>query len=909
MRSLKRVPWLICWASVLATAALTSRGAEAPAGKPPDWKVDHRYAPVWWQTSICLPDDWQKTLVGKEGTLLYDFPGKYSGFKTRIAVGYALGGQAFLPVRPEDKWLRQELASPRVPIVRTIKQLAKVEIVEEAFAVGVDMDPAIKATFEQDEKAASGKAPVVERVDQGGTNQNWASPKTPCEPAFRNIAVAMGDSVRYRIRAAAGEKYTVVPGLCEGWHPKPGQRILDLQIEGKTRKTVDMVAEHGRNVPVLFPLEARDENGDGWIDVVIKPATGSPDQNTILNVLWVFRGDAPPVAGLLAGKSSRPALAHVSCGSEKQPPGPPRLDLIQVQLRNTGDAEVSVTPVITIDSEFPVSVEAARRRVEIGGATCFTATEPFEAVPQDKQKTVLRIAPVKLAPGSGRVLGIGTLRGVPTPEDSQLDLRAVSWVDRTRRVVEEYWNKVDLPYGRFEIPDPGIQATLESSIRNIYQAREIKNGLPAFQVGPTCYRGLWVVDGSFLMEAVAMLGRTDEARNGIRYLLSFQRPDGAIMLIDGHLKETGIALWAVTRHARLTNDTKWLAEVWPQVEKGFAYIRTLRQKASPDRTALVYGLLPEGFSDGGLGGINPEYTNVYWTLAGLKAAVDAARWLGNNQQAQAWQAEYDDFYAAFRRAVERDARTDSHGNRYVPINMRKDAKISPQKAQWAFLHAVFPGKVFAADDPLVLGNMAMLRAVEAEGLVRDTGWVGNGVWNYFGSFYAHGWLWMGQGQKAARTLYDFANHASPLLCWREEQMPRGEGDAVCGDMPHNWASAEFIRLVRDLLVLERGDELHLFEGLPRAWVQPGKAVRVNGVLTEFGPISLELRVAADGSKATLTLDPPSRNPAKRIVVHLDGWSGSRGTMELPPTARASRGIPLGKGDRRETGEERAPNAA
>ncbi len=35
-------------------------------------------------------------------------------------------------------------------------------------------------------------------------------------------------------------------------------------------------------------------------------------------------------------------------------------------------------------------------------------------------------------------------------------------------------------------------------------------------------------------------------------------------------------------------------------------------------------------------------------------------------------------------------------------------------------------------------------------------------------------------------------------------------------MPHNWASAEFIRLVRHLLILERGDELHLLEGLPRA---------------------------------------------------------------------------------------------
>jgi GH15 family glucan-1,4-alpha-glucosidase len=444
------------------------------------------------------------------------------------------------------------------------------------------------------------------------------------------------------------------------------------------------------------------------------------------------------------------------------------------------------------------------------------------------------------------------------------------------------------------VPDPGIQAQLDSSIRNIYQAREIKKGLPAFQVGPTCYRGLWVVDGSFLMEAVAYLGRVEEARNGIRYLLSFQRPDGAIMLIDGHLKETGIALWAVTRHARLTGDKEWLAEVWPQIEKGFAYIRTMRDQASADAKSPNYRLLPEGFSDGGLGGKNPEYTNVYWTLAGLKAAVEAARWLGKSDQAGDWQKEYDDFYAAFRRAADRDARTDAHGNRYVPISMRKDAKISPQKAQWAFLHAVFPGKVFAPDDPLVLGNMAMLRAAEAEGLVRDTGWVANGVWNYFASFYAHGWLWLGQGRKAGQTLYDFANHASPLLVWREEQMPAGEGDAVCGDMPHNWASAEFIRLVRDLLILERGAELHLFEGLPPAWIRPGKVIRVRSAVTEFGPMSLEFRVTADGSKAILTLDPPQRNRPKRIVVHQSAWSGTPETVELSPQGHVEQEIRLKK---------------
>jgi hypothetical protein len=52
--------------------------------------------------------------------------------------------------------------------------------------------------------------------------------------------------------------------------------------------------------------------------------------------------------------------------------------------------------------------------------------------------------------------------------------------------------------------------------RNILQAREVKNGKLTFQVGPTCYRGLWVVDGNFILEAARYLGYDKEAIEGLR---------------------------------------------------------------------------------------------------------------------------------------------------------------------------------------------------------------------------------------------------------------------------------------------------------------------------------------------------------------------------------------------------------
>ena len=173
----------------------------------------------------------------------------------------------------------------------------------------------------------------------------WASPSAGVDPALRDVAIGNGHAVQYRFKAGKAARYNVVFGLCEGWHAKPGQRILTLQIEGKSLRTVDMVAEKGRNHPDMFSFPARDENGDGWIDVAVAAAENSPDKNTILNTLWVFSGeDAPAKEELLAGRSARPPLAHVDCGSDSASNQTPRHDLTLVHLRNTGASPARITP-------------------------------------------------------------------------------------------------------------------------------------------------------------------------------------------------------------------------------------------------------------------------------------------------------------------------------------------------------------------------------------------------------------------------------------------------------------------------------------------------------------------------------------------------------------------------------------
>jgi len=564
---------------------------------------------------------------------------------------------------------------------------------------------------------------------------------------------------------------------------------------------------------------------------------------------------------------------NLGAGKEK-----PRNSVILVKLTNTGNQTRSLAPVIRINSSLPVLFKDNQFLLNNREKLAFTLpVDPTSLITTDKE-TRIKLMPVNIGAGESITFSVvlyggGALAGWPVTLDEAI---------QCRNEAESFWKSVSLPYNRITVPDPEIQNLIDASIRNIWQSREIKNGLPAFQVGPTCYRGLWIVDGAFLLEAATILGTGTEARNGVMYNLSFQKEDGRFEVMEKYWKENGIIVWTAIRHAMLTQDKAWLESVWPKLERAMEFVVKLREESRKDDSPLNDGLMPAGFIDGGLD-YGQEYTNVYWNLLGMKTFVQGANWLGKKEEAQIWEKVYTDFYSCFRESAKRDIRTDPYGNAYLPTLMDEEgAKTLPQKAQWSFCQAVYPGQLFDNEDPFVAGNLAMLEATEREGMVYGTGWDTKGLWNYFASFYGHAWLWQGNGQKAANILYAFANHASPLLAWREEQSPRGEPYKKVGDMPHNWASAEFIRLTVHLLALDRSNELHLFEGLPVEWTRPGMVTRLDGVATPFGPLIMELKVAKNGKSALLRVNPLRDPSCTKIVVHTAGWAPGHENISLDP---------------------------
>jgi len=407
---------------------------------------------------------------------------------------------------------------------------------------------------------------------------------------------------------------------------------------------------------------------------------------------------------------------------------------------------------------------------------------------------------------------------------------------------------------------------VEACARNILQAREVVNDKLTFQVGPTRYRGLWVVDGNFILEAARYLGYDKDAEEGLRTTWSKQQDSGQIVARGGgnHWKDTAIAMFTLVRQCELSQDWTLLRELEPQVVHAIGFLRSLQASATKENSALGrYGLLPKGFADGGVGGIRDEFTNTVWVLAGLKAIADVAERQKIESLSDAREFS-NQLEAAFLKAAQREMRSYEGKFDYLPMVLKDDPEWElpdpwdrprPQSAQWALSHSIFPGRVFDAQHPIVRGHVQLMQAIAKEDIPAETGWLPHeAVWTYNAPFVAEIYLWLGMKQAAHDTFTGFLNHASPQYCWREEQpLQNALIGSYVGDMPHNWASAECIRYIRHILALEDGANLRLLAGITEGELSAGKPYALRGTPTRFGRLDLNLEPLDKGQRWRLSV--------------------------------------------------------
>jgi hypothetical protein len=204
-------------------------------------EVNFKFAPANYLTAICLPDDWQKTLLSEKGALAYDFgPGPYAKPLTEVSLSL------------KEKNLqtsRQYLLDARVPMVTTELSGDGIVIKQHAFAL-------IPATLPlQTSNVINEK---IQRINGLNGCIGWAAPAGNADPAFRNVAWGTNRPIKYRVQVAPGSKKRVALGICESYKPRAGTRLIELRVEGAAPLTVDPMESGDKNHPYVFLFDGRD---------------------------------------------------------------------------------------------------------------------------------------------------------------------------------------------------------------------------------------------------------------------------------------------------------------------------------------------------------------------------------------------------------------------------------------------------------------------------------------------------------------------------------------------------------------------------------------------------------------------------------------------------------------------------
>jgi hypothetical protein len=86
------------------------------------------------------------------------------------------------------------------------------------------------------------------------------------------------------------------------------------------------------------------------------------------------------------------------------------------------------------------------------------------------------------------------------------------------------------------------------------------------------------------------------------------------------------------------------------------------------------------------------------------------------------------------------------------------------------------------------------------------------------------------------------------------------------EAPDNGTAGWFIENFRNMLVMEDGQSLWIARATPRAWLEGGKKISVKNAPTYFGTLAYEIDSDAENGKIAATVEMPSRNPPKSVLV-------------------------------------------
>lgn len=376
------------------------------------------------------------------------------------------------------------------------------------------------------------------------------------------------------------------------------------------------------------------------------------------------------------------------------------------------------------------------------------------------------------------------------------------------------------------------------------------------------------------------MGLTDQARRCLQYFLDTQQEDGRIVNFFGYTIETGAVLWSIGEHYRYTRDREWFERVKPQVLKACAYLLDWRRKnLREELRGRGYGML-----DGKVADPEDQFHQFMlngYSYLGLKRICEVLEDLGSDEaasltaEADAWRKDIlDSFHARLSSSPVVPISDGSWCPTCSPWAEAETARFLLHKAENYRSHGTF----MTPDGLLGPIHLLFTEVVDPESregafvlkYYRDIICQGNSLFSqpYYGK---HNIIQarLGMVKPFLNTYYyTVAPHFDHETGTFWEHYFK-----VSVHKTHE--EGNFLMETRQMLYLEAGDTLRLLSVIPRRWMEDGKQIVLDSVLSYFGPVDLDVtsRVAEGEIRAHVSC-PEARRP-RTVTVRLPHPDGKK----------------------------------
>jgi hypothetical protein len=307
----------------------------------------------------------------------------------------------------------------------------------------------------------------------------------------------------------------------------------------------------------------------------------------------------------------------------------------------------------------------------------------------------------------------------------------------------------------------------------------------------------------------------------------------------------------------MTRDKAFAAQVYPHVLRAVDWLENA-MAADPMHIMPATNIHDNEYIPGHLTGYN------FLALDGLQAAELLAHDLGHSDDEMRFRRIEEELRKNFMSRL--DQVTLKTGG-YIPPALDGDMGGS----DWGNLLSLVPEPQLDPFDPRVTATLDATRARYEEGLMTYRQ-PGQGVYlhHYLTIKNTLSELIRGEQQQVIREFYAVLVHTSSTHAGFEYSIrPWGDRDFSGNLAPHGWFAAEYRNLLRNMLVREEGDTLHLLSAVSPEWIGRQKSLRVERAKSYFGTVNFNLRMPSS-TQAELSLQTEfvEGHAPRRLVLHL-----------------------------------------